>query len=213
MSISTALILIFSSSTLLMFRMTNEYSNASARILWASDLVFPDMPIEYNSGNTGRFYVSARGISCLPDERNSIYDMLYSIKEPSAVAAPEFMDAVLAGQFCQRYNIPLISIRKTEKNHGELGRLIVPKTFDKRTPITIFTDIINYGKSAKESIEVLRDAGFNASDCLTIMRYGHDDIDGDVSYLTDLKTVLDVGVEMGEITKEYADKCLIELGI
>lgn len=195
--------------------MTNESSKIKiAKILLKIKAVTlnPDKPYRFVSGILSPIYVDNRLLISYPKEREAVKsEFVRLIKKlkyvPDVIAGTATAGIPHAAWIAGKLKLPMVYIRSQAKDHGK-GKQIegLIKPGDK---VILIEDMVSTGESSLSAIEAIKSAGGKIKHCLAI--YTHNLPKSEASYknsqvllltLTDFKTVVNIGVKEGYISKK-----------
>lgn len=169
----------------------------------------PDEPYTWASGWKSPIYCDNRKVLSFPYTRDYIKsEMCNAIfeKYPDADLLAGVATAGIAwgAMAADQLKLPFIYVRPKPKEHG-LGNQI-EGAIEKGHKTVIVEDLISTGKSSLQVVDVLRKAGLEILGMISIFSYGFDEADKNfadagVQYqsLTDYSTLINIGLEKGEI--------------
>jgi orotate phosphoribosyltransferase len=173
-----------------------------------------DPPFVYSAGGKGPIYTDNRALLAHPQERGVIVDMMaelvvteIGIRNIDCIGAVATAGIPHASALADYLNLPMVIVHSAADDHG-LGRQI-EGDLEKGTRVLLLEDLVNQGASTLSAAKCLREAGAVVSTCMAVFTYGlkaaRERFAGSglsLVALTDLDSLLEIGVENASITSE-----------
>jgi orotate phosphoribosyltransferase len=173
-----------------------------------------DPPFVYSAGGKGPIYTDNRALLAHPHERGVIVEMMaelvvreIGIHNIDSIGAVATAGIPHASALADRLNLPLIIVHSAADEHG-LERQI-EGVLKKGTRVLLLEDLVNQGASTLSAARSLRDAGAVVKTCMAVFTYGlkaarerFAESGLSLVALTDLDSLLEIGVETASITSE-----------
>lgn len=173
--------------------------------------------IIHRSGITSPIYVNVRVAFGKPETRTILSSLL--AEHARVMARPEVIVGVASGgqapaqELANQLYLPFGFVRKAAKEHGEKKQVEGVSVDGQRA--LLVEDVVNLGTSSLPAVEAVRKEGGIVEDVLAIVTYGFTKTKEQFAAagvklhtLTDVPTIVEVGVARGALSRENADKVL-----
>lgn len=127
------------------------------------------------SGKKSKFYIDVRDVLTRPRPltiicENILKEMKIHSLRPDYIACVELGGVPIGVILCDRTGLPLIMVRKEEKDHGIKNRLVgFKKEKDPGGTVLLIEDDITTGGSVLSAAKVLKDEGLGIEAIITVV--------------------------------------------
>lgn len=199
----------------------------TAEALYAVDAITfrvkeSDEPIPHRSGIEAPIYINCRKLFGPPESRSAIQSLLGEFARVSkslhfdVVAGVDSAGKEPALSLANALFMPYAWVRKEAKGHGE-KRQVEGADIQGRHALVV-EDVVNLGTSSLPAVEAVRKEGATVTDVMAIVTYGYTKTQEQfreagvrLHTLTDVPTIVAVGVSLKKIEQVDADKVLMWL--
>ncbi|MCL9972293.1 MAG: hypothetical protein NBV63_02705 [Candidatus Pacebacteria bacterium] len=181
-----------------------------------------DDGIEHRSGITAPIYINVRQAFGKPETRLALSGLLAEYFQTGVIQKPDVVVGVASGgqapaqELANQLLLPFGFVRKAAKGHGEKKQVDGVDVSGQRS--LIVEDVVNLGTSSLPAVDAVRTEGGVVEDVLAVVTYGFTKTKEQFASagvrlhtLTDLHTIVEVGVVRGDLSRENADKVLMWL--
>lgn len=132
-------------------------------------------PYRYASGLLSPVYTDCRVLMAYPEKRREIRDYYIEAINNSNISFDVIAGTATAGiphaaWIADKLNLPMVYVRGKAKNHGKEN--LMEGILKKDQKAAVIEDLISFGESAINSVNVVRAAGGEVSHVFSIMTYG-----------------------------------------
>ncbi len=173
-----------------------------------------DPPFDYSGGGQGPIYTDNRVLLGHPREREVILDTMadlvvqnVGVQNIDCIGAIATAGISYASGLAAHLDLPMIIVKSSSADHGM--RNLIDGVLVKGTRVLLLEDLVNKGTSTIRAAKTVRDAGGAVTTCMTLFTYGLQvardhfaENQIELISLTDLPSLLKVGVEDGLISRD-----------
>ena len=177
-----------------------------------------EKPYRYVSGILSPIYTDNRLLMSYPEKRRKIIDALIEKAreknlEFEVVAGTASAGICHAAWLSDKVDKPMVYVRKASKEHGQ--QRLIEGRLEKGQRVLLVEDLVSTGGSSLKALEALRQEGAVVDEVLAIFSYGmekarkgFEEAKAKLINLTDVKTLVEVAVEMDYLKAEEKEKVL-----
>ncbi|MBW2976849.1 orotate phosphoribosyltransferase [Candidatus Woesearchaeota archaeon] len=175
-------------------------------------------PYKWVSGILAPIYTDNRLIMSYPKERKKIISAFIKLIKGNKIKVDVIAGIATSGipyaaWIAEELNIPMVYIRKKEKDHGKEN--LIEGKLDKGKTVVIIEDLISTGGSSINGVEAVRSAGCKVNYCLAIFTYELDKarqsferLNVKIATLTDFTTLVKAATKENYIRDDEKEKVL-----
>lgn len=173
--------------------------------------------IVHRSGITSPIYINVRVAFGKPETRTMLSSLL--TEHVRTMSPPEVVVGVASGgqapaqEIANQLFLPFGFVRKEAKGHGEKKQVEGVDVSGQRS--LIVEDVVNLGTSSLPAVDAVRKEGGLVTDVLAVVTYGYTKTKEQFASagvrlhtLTDISTIVEVGVVRGALSRVDADNVL-----
>jgi orotate phosphoribosyltransferase len=171
-----------------------------------------DPPFRYSGGGSGPIYTDNRILLAFPAEREIILrtladavDQEVGVHNVDCIGAVATAGIPYANALSEQLNLPMVIIKSWADDHGWARK--IEGTLERGARVLVIEDLVNKGTSTIAAAVTLQEAGAVVVSCMTVFTYGLSATQNrfaenglTLHSLSDLETLLTIGVESGVIT-------------
>jgi orotate phosphoribosyltransferase len=177
-----------------------------------------EKPYRYVSGILSPIYTDNRLLMSYPDKRRAVIDALAEKAaeenlEFEVVAGTASAGICHAAWLSDKLDKPMVYVRKASKEHGQ--QKLVEGKLENGQKVLLVEDLVSTGGSSLKALEALRNEGGKVDEVLAIFSYGmekarkgFEEKEAKLINLTEVKTLVEVAVEMDYIKPAEKEKVL-----
>ena len=172
-------------------------------------------PFKWVSGILAPIYTDCRLLMSYPQQRRRVIELLGELvpAEVNVIAGTASAGIAHAAWLAEKLDKPMVYVRKAKKDHGRENR--IDGTFEAGAKVLVVEDLVSTGGSSIKTVDAIRAAGGDVSECVSIFTYGlakaqqnFEAAKVKLNSLSNFETALALAAERGYVTGDEAEKAL-----
>jgi len=172
-------------------------------------------PFKWVSGILAPIYTDCRLLMSYPEQRRRVIELLSGLVPPEVdvVAGTASAGIAHAAWLAEKLDKPMVYVRKAKKDHGREN--LIEGTFEAGAKVLVVEDLVSTGGSSINTVDAVRAAGGEVTDCVSIFNYGlakaedsFKKAEVNLNSLSNFEAALNLALERQYLSKQEADKAL-----